>query len=158
MVRLHMDFVVAQTTRREIRRALKALPEKLSGTYDTALDRIRYQEQPLRNFADRILMWIYFAYRPLRVNELQHALVVKVGQPQFDEDGVIEENDLTTCCAGLAIVEDNTVRLVHSTTKEYLKGSCTRLFPQAQTEITKIFLTFLLLEDLPKYEQDSSQI
>jgi len=68
------------------------------------------------------LMWISHAERPLKTDELCHALAVEIGSPNLHPDDVPSIGTLLTCCQGLVTVdkEASTVRLIHFTLKEYL--------------------------------------
>ena len=117
-----MDSIAAPTTGRDRRKSLETLPEKLDITYANAMDRIRSQSEPMRWLAEQILGWLSFASRPIKLTELQHALAVEVGESQFVEDNLLnDDDDMTSCCAGLVVVEptDKVIRLVHYTTQEY---------------------------------------
>jgi hypothetical protein len=82
------------------------------------------------------------------LEELQHALAVEPGEPGLDEDNLPYEKDLTSACAGLIIVdqESNIIRLVHYTTQEYFERNCVDRFPGAQTSIATTCLTYLLFD------------
>ena len=55
--------------------------------------------------AFRVLAWITCVTRRLRVSELQHALAVKGGETQVDDDNTPRINDLVSICAGLVMVD-----------------------------------------------------
>lgn len=125
------------------------------------MDRIRSQSKPLSRLAEQILRWISFASRPISLTELQHALAVEVGESQFDEGNLLtDEDDMTSCCAGLVIVEptDKIIRLVHYTTQEYFQRNRKHFFPEAQTEITQVCLTYLLYNDLHQEHRSQDQL
>jgi ankyrin repeat protein len=50
--------------------------------------------------------------------ELQHALVVEIGESTLDEDNLPQIEDMVLVCAGLVMVDDEShiIRLVHYTT------------------------------------------
>ncbi|RPA88327.1 hypothetical protein L873DRAFT_1586774, partial [Choiromyces venosus 120613-1] len=71
------------------------------------------------------LMWISLAQRPLSVDELCHALAVKVGSVDLDTSTIPSIETLLGCCLGLITVdrESSTVRLIHATLQEHLSAN-----------------------------------
>lgn len=113
LVRLHMDSLVNKNNRSAIRTALKQLPREIDHTYEEALKRIGDQNQDDRELADKVLMWIAFAFRPLSMLELQHALAVEVHSTGIHLDALPDEEIIISVCAGLVITdESDKVRLV----------------------------------------------
>ncbi|KAJ7851110.1 hypothetical protein B0H14DRAFT_2581551 [Mycena olivaceomarginata] len=73
------------------------------------------------------------------------ALAVEADAQQLDKDYLMSIDTILYVCAGLVIVDEQVsmVRLVHSTTQEYLNRIQAQRFPNVQTEITRTLLTFL---------------
>ena len=96
----------------------------------------------------RVLWWIAFTTRPLTTLELQHALAVEVGERAIDEENLPEIEDMVSVCAGLVTVDEetDTIRLVHYTTQEYFERTRIEWFPDAQTDIATICVTYLLFD------------
>ncbi|KAH7231109.1 hypothetical protein BKA59DRAFT_409338, partial [Fusarium tricinctum] len=117
----------------------------LSEAYDQTMKRIKGQKTDLKELAMRVLSWITCAKRPLTTLELQHALAVEVGEPEFDEENLPQIADMVSVCAGLVTVdeESNIIRLVHYTTQEYFERMQTNWFPNAQADITAVCVTYL---------------
>jgi len=90
------------------------------------------------------LMWISHAERPLRVDELRHALAVELGSTDFDVGNVPSMSTLVSCCQGLITVdkEASTVRLVHFTLQEYL-STRPDIFIRPHSAMAEICLTYL---------------
>ena len=67
-------------------------------------------------------MWVSNAERPLRIDELRHALAVEIGATDFDLENVPPQDTVLGSCLGLAVVDKETsqVRLIHYTLQEYL--------------------------------------
>jgi hypothetical protein len=74
--------------------------------YDNAMARIEAQLHGYRELATKILACISHAVRPLRVEELQHALAVQIGDREFDDEGIESETLLVSVCAGLVTIDD----------------------------------------------------
>lgn len=72
----------------------------------------------------QVLMWLHFAYRPLRLEELQHALAVEESDKEFDADNIPPQREILNCCLGLVVVdqETSTVRFVQLHASRVLSG------------------------------------
>jgi hypothetical protein len=140
-----MNSLAKKQTPRGVRDALKNLPNGLDDTYSEAMQRIQSQDEEDAQLAERVLYWISYAYTPLTVVEIRHALAVQVGDTDLDGEALSEENILVSVCAGLVTVdqESNIMRLVHYTTQEYFERIQMERFPYAQTDIAKCCLTYI---------------
>jgi hypothetical protein len=139
---------MGKTTEDGIRSALERLPtgsEAYDQAYKDAMKRIEEQDTDGEKLAKQVLLWIVCARRPLITGELQHALAVKIGESEFNAKRQPDIEDMVSVCAGLVTVdeESNIIRLVHYTTQEYFERTWTSWFPNAQTDITTICVTYL---------------
>jgi ankyrin repeat domain-containing protein 50 len=109
-----MDSLVGKHNVTAVRKALDNLPQEVDHTYDEAMDRIKRQNKDDQELARRILSWLSYACRSLQVDELQHALAVMPEMTSMDPDSVIDEEILTSLCAGLVVVDEerSIIRLV----------------------------------------------
>ena len=109
------------------------------------MKRIEGQVKDQEELAKQVLLWITCAMRPLTTSELRHALAVEVGQAELDKENLPEIEDMVSVCAGLVTVDEESgiIRLVHYTTQEYFKGTRKRWFQNAETDITKVCVTYL---------------
>jgi len=89
-------------------------------------------------------MWISRCERPLRSQELCHALGVELGAEDFSIQNVPSIRTVLGYTLGLAIVdeESSTLRLLHFTLQEYL-GQHSTLFVTAHSMMAEICLTYL---------------
>jgi len=96
----------------------------LGGAYNETLIRIKAQGGDISRLGVAALMWISHAERPLKVDELCHALGVEIGSPDLDAGNVPSIGTLLACCQGLLAVdkEASTVRLIHFTLREHLQA------------------------------------
>ena len=96
----------------------------LGDAYGATLSRIKGQGGERSRLGMATLMWISYAERPLKADELCHALGVEIGSPNFNTDNVPSIGTLLACCHGLVVVdkEASTVRLIHFTLQEYLRA------------------------------------
>ncbi|OCL01281.1 hypothetical protein AOQ84DRAFT_434922 [Glonium stellatum] len=117
----------------------------LTQAYTHAMERINAQKPGLRRLANNFLSWIICAKRPLTTPELQDALAVKIGVRNFDKANLREVDDMVSVCAGLVTVDKKSkiIRLVHCTTQEYFKKTQKHWFPNAESLITAICVTYL---------------
>jgi hypothetical protein len=113
------------------------------------MERIDGQVADQKELAKQVLSWITCARRPLTISELQHALGVEVGEPELDDENLPEIEDMVSACAGLVTVDDESgiIRLVHYTTQEYFERTQDYWFPNAESDITKICVTYLSFDD-----------
>ena len=109
------------------------------------MKRIEGQVKDQEELAKQVLSWITCAMRPLTTSELRHALAVEVGQADLDKENLPEIEDMVSVCAGLVTIdgESNIIRLVHYTTQEYFERTQKVWFPNAESEITTICVTYL---------------
>ena len=98
----------------QVRKALENLPQGVDDTYDEAMERIERQDEDRKRLSQGVFSWVTHAFRPLSVRELQHALAVKCNMTDIDPEAIIDEEILTSVCAGLVIVDEtqSIVRLV----------------------------------------------
>jgi len=117
----------------------------LDHAYKQAMERIEGQEQGFEKLAKKVLSWITCAKRPLTTLELQHALAVEIGEPELDNENLPEIEDMLSVCAGLVIVdeESNIIRLVHYTTQEFFERTQRDWFPEVESDIANVCITYL---------------
>ena len=146
LVALNIDAILQEST---IYRRRERLSEIIDGlglrdAYGATIDRIKSQDGDKSRLGMEALMWISHAERPLRADELCHALAVKLGSRDFNAENIPSMSTLMSCCQGLITVdkEASTVRLIHFTLKEYLS---TRLdiFTRPHSSIAELCLTYL---------------
>jgi hypothetical protein len=145
MARLYMDSLRKKRNRRDLLEALRNLPTEISATYDEAMRRIADQDDGVYKLAIQVLSWIAHAIRPLTVRELQHALAVRPGDTDIDEDALTDDDTLVSVCNGLATIEQqsNTIRLVHYTTEQYFEQRSGNMFPNFNKTISAACITYL---------------
>ena len=106
-----MDRLADESNRKAILKALETLPEGFEGTYDDALERINQQHPKRKDLAYRVLSWLFYAFRPLSLVELQYAVAVKEDMSEMDEDDLDDEEYLISVCAGLVTVSEGSHRV-----------------------------------------------
>ena len=88
-------------------------------------------------------MWVSHAERPLRIDELCHALAIEMEATDLDLENVPPQDTVLGSCLGLVVVdkETSTVRLIHYTVQEYL--SQPDVLPGAHRVLGQTCLTYL---------------
>ena len=125
----------------------------LGDAYTATLGRLKAQKGNKSVLGLKVLMWVLYSERPLRADELCHALGVEIGSADLDPENVPALRTLVASSLGLVTVEasSSTVRLVHFTLQEHLLSDPT-LFHNPHSTIAEVCLTYLLFKrvhDLP---------
>jgi len=94
----------------------------LDSVYAQTLQRIRDQRGGRSRLGIEMLMWVSHAERPLRIDELCHALAVEIESTDLDPENISPPDTVLGSCLGLVAIdkETSTVRLTHYTLQEYL--------------------------------------
>lgn len=133
---------------KQVRKSLETLPTEIHDFYEEALERIEDYSEEDRHLAKRTLAYVYCARRPLKLEELSHALSIETHDTELDEDALPEMEIVLSISAGLIRVNEksNTVVLVHQTFQEYLAKNPSKLFHHPEAEIAKTCLTYLSMD------------
>lgn len=144
-----MDSLSTKITLRKLKSALHSLPEGLDKTYDEVWHRIKTQNPDDAELATKVIYWVFHAFRPLTIAEIQHALAVEPGDTTLDDDNIPNEEVLVSVCAGIVLVqqESATLGLVHYTAQEYFERRGVEHFPSAREEILRSCLTYLMFDE-----------
>ncbi|KAH6877111.1 ankyrin repeat-containing domain protein, partial [Thelonectria olida] len=157
LAQIYLDLLDDKVTLNDIRSALHVFQkqgrgsgeeektEVLAHAYKQAMERINGQKPALRKLAMTVLSWITCTKRQLTTSELQHALAIRVGQPELDRGDLPYIGDMVSVCAGLVTIDKDSdvIRLVHYTTQDFLQRTQKDWFPDAETDITKVCITYL---------------
>lgn len=145
-----MDSLSDKTSIKMVRKALDALPKgskALDLAYDGAMQRIDSQLEGYRHLAKQLLGWLTYSERLMSVQEIQTALAIEPGESSLDEDNLSDVTEIVGYCAGLIIVDEETIRLVHYTTQEYFRRNDGKAAVASQQDIAISCLTYLLYEE-----------
>jgi DNA replication protein DnaC len=155
LARLHVDSLLdkftvkaVKSTLSQLSRGSKTASETLNIAYSEAIQRIENQPPGNLTLARRVISWITFAKRPLKITELCCALAVEPDTSALDPDNITNYDDLVSVCAGLVVVdqESEVIRLVHYTTQEYFERICRTWTPTAPLEIASTCLMYLCFD------------
>ncbi|KAL5359318.1 hypothetical protein BJX96DRAFT_183666 [Aspergillus floccosus] len=132
---LHIDSLAQEPTEGHLERALQKLPKGLDETHGGGS----------KELARKVLSWLTHAKRLMSTAELQHAVAVEPGQLELNEKFIPTTDIIGSLCSGLVTIDtqSDVVRLVHYTTQEYFERTQKHWFPDAETDITKICVTYL---------------
>ena len=146
-------MILEMPTKSQRREALEILPTDLYNSFQGIITRIQGRPKASAELGMQILMWLHFAYRPLKLAELQHALSVKQSHREFDEDNITSQKALLDCCLGLVIVDEETwtVRFMHFTLEEYFRDNFRTQFPNGYSSIAETCLTYLNFGNLRQH-------
>jgi len=116
----------------------------LGDAYDATSGRIKGQGGGKARLGMATLMWVSYAERPLKVDELCYALAVEIRSSNLNSDSVPSIRTLLACCQGLVAVdrEASVVRLIHFTFQEYLRVR-PELFGRAHAAMSETCLSYL---------------
>jgi len=146
LVALNIEAILGESSlamRKKMLKLVAATGVDLNSVYDQTLNRIREQKGDRSRLGMEVLMWVSYSERPLRVDELCHALAVEMGSTDLDPENTRPQDTVLASCLGLAVVdkETSTVRLIHYTLQEYLSRSS--IFPDAHKTPGQTCLTYL---------------
>jgi len=146
LVSLNMGIILGEVTIGLRKRKLDKMTHgnSLGDVYTTILTRLKAQKAYRSVLGMKVLMWVLYSKRPLRAEELYHALGVEIGSPDLDPENVPTVQTLVASCLGLVTLEASlsTVRLVHFTLQEHLSSNPT-LFYSPHSMIAEVCLTYL---------------
>ncbi len=149
LAQLHVDFLASIYTLEDFEKGILNLPHDLDNVYKIAFERIRSQPDFKRKIAHDVLTWLAFAERPLTIDELTHALAVRVGDKTLPKDRIVTTETWTSACAGIIVVDPRTatIRLAHYTAEKYLRDNESTIFQDAQSTMAEICLVYLSFEE-----------
>lgn len=112
----------------QVNDALKCLPTGLEEIHETIITRLDSTLRTgHRDLAIKILTWVVCAVRPLRLAELQEILRFEIRQGRAadhaftdDDDLLYSEQDIELACGALVLCRNETLQLIHLSTKEIL--------------------------------------
>ena len=130
----------------------KALLRLPHATFDDVLKatirRIQLQNEKAHQLAMKTFALVLYAARPLTIEELLEALVIKEGSTGREPDDTIHEEVMLECCHGLVMIQtgDRTVHFCHYSVQQYLQSHSDLLLPTLY--LAKICLTYLLYDGI----------
>jgi ankyrin repeat protein len=146
LARLAMD-ILAPTSIKNLRQIKKFLLEKsldLSEMYRATYSRIKSSDTATGELAQRVILWICYAQRPLHEVELQHAIATEIEDEDFDPDGITPGDLLRSSCMGLVTCDaEGTYSLFHLTAYEFFRSNADMGSDASHLLISRTCLTYL---------------
>ncbi|OBT81856.1 hypothetical protein VE02_09788 [Pseudogymnoascus sp. 03VT05] len=156
LAKMQIDHLETEYTVEDVIDALDSLSDNVNDYYKMSIERIeRMSEARDKDIINVILKWVYFAKRPLRVEEICHILAVKPKNTSATRLRRIVESNAGSWLqtfidrsAGLLTIreESQIVSVAHPTVHEYLKTLEATLLSTAEEEISERCLTYLFLD------------
>ena len=144
-VHLQIVSLSSMLSDKQIREAIEDLPKGLTETYGRLLQTQGYSEsQHSRHMFELVLA----ARRPLDYEEMREALSVEPGNIEYHPDTLLNSlHGILRSCSGLVLLdeEEETLRLVHSSARQFLTTSAyTRIQKMDyETKMTETILTYI---------------
>jgi len=137
-------MVLEQTTISTRQKKKETLPIDLHDTFEGAIKRIQ-QSRDHAELGMKVLLWLHLASRPLKLQELQHALAVGGVGIQFQVDNIPSRKAIVDSCLGLVLVDEETmtVRFVHYSLDEYFRVQSSIYFPDGYSTVAETCLIYL---------------
>jgi len=151
-----LEHLSAQVSYSAIAKALSEFPQDADAFYSRIPNDIDRLQPRLRQIAHKLLRWIGGAIRPLKVSELDIAIVVALGQLKYDPKKRIAafRETLLRICVPLVEIKptSDTVNLTHASVRDYLLSQ--RSYPAltfnlhlAHASLAEACLLYLCYED-----------
>lgn len=147
-----MDSLALSSCPGSVRHRLPTLPDTLDRAYADTMRRIQDQAPEDFSLANVVLSWLSTVVRPLTKWELIHAISTRSGQEDISRSRLPIEELLTSVCAGLVMIEEETfiIRLVHATAQEYFRRMRRRFFPKSGKNVARTCITYLSFDVFDK--------
>ncbi|KAF4339609.1 ankyrin repeat domain protein [Fusarium beomiforme] len=125
LARLALDHIVGLLTIRDIRKSLASIPSNFEEAYKSTIARISNQAGGLKQLALESLGIVCNVKRPLKMNELQHALAAREDIDEVGEDDIISSDAILSSCLGRLVlsVSDQPIEFVHLTAKNFIQST-----------------------------------
>ncbi|KAH6895227.1 ankyrin repeat protein [Thelonectria olida] len=119
--KLCMDRLSVLRTGRDVKDALQDMPTTLNDTYTSILGRILEHD---REIAREALLWLCFSLRPLTLDELAEAVVLRESDTSIDDDcRLTNPIIIVDICRDLVVRSPPAVRLAHDSIRTFLTSS-----------------------------------
>src|SRR5271154_3583439 len=124
LIQLQLAHVCEHLTENKMRKALLCLPRAIDKALSTVLQRIQLQHPEAQQLAIKTLAMVFYAKRPLTVEELLEVLAIEIWSPGHELDDIVHEDVMLECCKGLVKVQttDRTVHFSHCSVQNYIQS------------------------------------
>ncbi|PYH80721.1 hypothetical protein BO82DRAFT_250800, partial [Aspergillus uvarum CBS 121591] len=141
----HVNHLATKHNVRSLCEALRDLPKSSGEIFRKAMGRLTSQNPEAVHLAEKTLLWIVNASRPLRVKEIQHVLAVQKGDVDSDEHALTAPSYILSLCAGLVAIDERSgiCRLVHYTAQDFFTENRARYSPWGHVGMASTCLQYL---------------
>ncbi|KPM43638.1 hypothetical protein AK830_g2938 [Neonectria ditissima] len=127
--KLCMDRLSGLRTGRDVKDALLDMPTTLNDTYVGILGRIQERD---REIAREALLWLCFSLRPLTLEELAEAVVLRESDTYIDDDcRLTNPIIIVDICRDLVVRNPSYITLAHDSIRSFLTSAHIRSTPAA---------------------------
>lgn len=123
-------------------KALQSLPTRPIEVIERILDSLKSLGKGSAVIAERVFTWIYYARRPLRMDELRHAVSIEEEDNSLQQDIITDRSavNILRCCQGLVRHNKVTgfVECIHHTVRDYLAK-----YVLPELYVARVCLTYL---------------
>ena len=140
-----MDNLTELVTIKQVRQALEKMPFDVNGVYHSTMTRILQQSHVKAKLAKQVLSWCLLAKRPLRIDEIQHALAVEANADELDIENICSAKLVVSSCLGLVTLgeQDQSLHLLHLTAKGFLEDKWKETLDDLHLEVARTCLRYL---------------
>jgi Ankyrin repeats (3 copies)/Ankyrin repeat len=142
-----LNYVIAFQAPRKVKDALKeAMPMELFDLYETIMSGITQSKGDSKELAIRVLSWIFYAKRPLKMAELREVVTIEKGDNNLNEEDLPPVTSLIKVCRSFVIYDTKSgvVQLAHETVKEFFSR---KQYLLQATELAQVCLTYLTFNE-----------
>ena len=125
LAEFQLKHVLAKKVPRSMKEALMSLPASLENAYKDIVIRITEKGKDAIQLAWRILSWVFYAFRPLSMDELREAIAVEPEDIELEQN-LMDPDDIVEICESLLVHDESseTVRFAHYSVNEFLTNCC----------------------------------
>ena len=154
-----LNYVLQFEEPRDMRKALESsAPVQLHDIYERAMISISQNSKRFQSI-QKILSWIYYAKRPLQMDELREALAIRENDVQLDEDDFMSPHRIIEICGGLVTYEKETkvITFIHKEVHEFFMTRRS-IYLLSELEMAKTCLHYLLLDAFKEPSPDEQSL
>ena len=120
-MKLRLEHVLSFRNKNDKLQHISSFPKTIDDAYEKLWNRIVENDIP---YAIRIISWLFYARRPLHMEELQVAEALSAGRDveRLCADAFTSCEDIQECCRGLVVWDKSSDRVtfLHQTVQQYL--------------------------------------
>ncbi|KAF9630477.1 Ankyrin repeat protein [Lasiodiplodia theobromae] len=160
LVRLHMHALSNLDSPEEIADALANLPKTVDESYANAIARVNTKDPQRKLLARIVLAWMSYTFRPLKFQELSHAIAAQTSGPIIEKHRLLPKERITSVCCGLVEIDmDDIVRFVHYSAQSFFVQRKESEFGASRLDIPLACAKYLCMDVLeqPVDSKDSEE-